>query len=76
MAELADEKLTYALLPMDAVYNMGPEEAGRCAALIRAKHVIPIHTGPNGVYSEENVAKFEADGKTVVRPGETIELKG
>lgn len=76
MPALAQEKLTYALLPMDAVYNMGPEEAGQCAAEIKAKYVIPIHTGPNGVFSEENIAKFKADGKLVVKPGETIELKG
>lgn len=72
MADLEAEHLDYALLPMDNVYNMGPDEAAQCADLIRAKHYMPIHTGPNGVFSEENIAKFNPEGKLVVKPGETI----
>ena len=74
MADLKAEELDYALLPMDDVYNMGPEEAAECAEIIQAKQVIPIHTGPNGVFSEENIAKFNATGKLVVKPGESISL--
>jgi L-ascorbate metabolism protein UlaG (beta-lactamase superfamily) len=75
MADLASLNLDYALLPMDGVYNMGPEEAMECAALIQAKHTIPIHTGPDGVYGEENVSKFTAEGTIVLKPGDTLELK-
>lgn len=74
MKELADLGLTYALLPMDNVYNMGPEEAAEAAQLIGAKYYIPIHTGPDGVYSESNVEKFNVDGKIVVKPKESIPL--
>ncbi|NPV80577.1 MAG: MBL fold metallo-hydrolase [Firmicutes bacterium] len=76
MADLASENIAYALLPMDGVYNMGPEEASECAGLIKAKYYIPIHTGPNGVFSEANIAKFKAAGKIVVKPGEILDLKG
>jgi L-ascorbate metabolism protein UlaG (beta-lactamase superfamily) len=74
MKELAEMGLTYALLPMDDVYNMGPDEATEAAELIQAKYYIPIHTGPNGVYSEKNVEQFKADEKLAVKPGETIRL--
>jgi L-ascorbate metabolism protein UlaG (beta-lactamase superfamily) len=75
MKELADLNLTYALLPMDNVYNMGPEEATEAAEMVQAKYYIPIHTGPDGVYSDENVEKFTPEGKIVVRPKESIQLK-
>lgn len=75
MPELAKERLDYALLPMDNVYNMGPEEADECAELIGARHNIPIHSGPNGVFGEANIARFRAKGKLVVKPDETIELR-
>lgn len=75
MAELADENLDFALLPMDNVYNMGPEEATECAGLIKAKQYIPIHTGPDGIFSEENIAEFEVENKLVLKPGEEVEMK-
>lgn len=74
MKELAGLNLTYALLPMDNVYNMGPEEATEAAELIKAKYYIPIHTGRNGVYSEENVELFTPEGKLIVKPTESIYL--
>lgn len=46
MADFAKENITYALLPIDGVYNMGPEEASECASIIGAKYDIPIHTCP------------------------------
>ncbi len=74
MSELAGKNLTYALLPMDDFYNMGPEEAAECAGIIKAKYYIPIHTGPDGV-SQENIDKFKVDNKIVLQPGSTLELK-
>jgi|LSQX01.3.fsa_nt_gb L-ascorbate metabolism protein UlaG (beta-lactamase superfamily) len=74
MKELADLSLTYALLPMDNVYNMGPQEATEAAELIQAKYYIPVHTGPDGVFSEENIEQFTPKGKTVVKPKESIQL--
>ena len=71
---LPQMKLDYALLPGDGFFNMGVEEASRCAGLIGAKHSIPIHLKPGGLYSERKAARFQAEGKLLVRPGETIGL--
>ena len=66
--------LDWALLPIDGVYNMDPEEASRAAALIGAAHSVPIHMKPGALFDEEMAARFDAPGKTVLHPGETIEL--
>ena len=67
-------ELDYALLPGDGIFNMGVEEASRCAEIIGATHSIPIHLKPGGLYSERKAARFHAEKKLLVRPGETIEL--
>ena len=43
-------KLDYALLPIDGVYNMGPEEASDCARKIKARVSIPIHMKPGQLF--------------------------
>lgn len=75
MKKLKDMSITYALLPIDGVYNMGPEEATQCADLIGAKYSIPIHTCDDTVsYSQKNVDKFTPSSKLEVPYGKTIEL--
>jgi L-ascorbate metabolism protein UlaG (beta-lactamase superfamily) len=74
MTDLASRNLTYALLPMDGIFNMTPEAAMEADTLIKPKYCIPIHTSPGG-YSEAIVARFTADNKLVVKPGESIELR-
>ncbi|MBN1893385.1 MBL fold metallo-hydrolase [bacterium] len=74
MADLAERHIDYAMLPMDGIYNMGPEVAMEAAELIQARHYIPIHTKPGG-YSAEIVARFTLDSKIEVKPGETIALE-
>ena len=74
MAGFAARHLDYALLCMDGVYNMDREEAQKCARLIGAKHNIPIHMKPGGLFDEEMANAFDAPGKLVVRPGEEIQL--
>ena len=74
---LAPMKLDYAILPIDGVYNMDASEASHCAAVIGARHSIPVHTCPsdNGLlYDPENAARFQCDGRILVSPGETISL--
>ena len=66
--------LDWALLPGDGVYNMDIEEASRCARLIGARHTVPIHLVPDMPYGEEKAALFDCPGKTLLRPGETVEL--
>jgi L-ascorbate metabolism protein UlaG (beta-lactamase superfamily) len=74
MADLTARLIDYALLPMDGIYNMGPEAAMEANAVIKPRHCIPIHTSPGG-YSEAIVARFIADNKLVVKPGQTIGLE-
>jgi L-ascorbate metabolism protein UlaG (beta-lactamase superfamily) len=75
MADLASQNITYALLPMDSIYTMSPAEATQAAAIIQAKHDIPIHTmPPPDTYSDAFVARFTSPNKLIVRPGSTIEL--
>lgn len=66
--------IDYALLPIDGVYNMGPEEASRCGDMIGAKHVIPIHMTPGTLFDEQKLARFNARNKLIVKAGEEIAL--
>jgi Predicted Zn-dependent hydrolases of the beta-lactamase fold len=76
MADLAGQDIDYALIPMDAIYTMTPEVATEAAALIHAKHDMPIHTmPPPDTYSDAIVARFTSPNKLVVHPGITIALE-
>jgi L-ascorbate metabolism protein UlaG (beta-lactamase superfamily) len=75
MANLASQNVTYALLPMDSIYTMSPAEATQAAAMIQAKHDIPIHTmPPPDTYSDDMVSRFTSPNKLVVHPHEIIVL--
>lgn len=75
MADLASENLTYALLTMDGIYTMTPEQATSAAAVINAKYDIPIHTmPPPDTYKNSIVARFTSPNKLIVKHGETIVL--
>ncbi len=75
MADLAARDLTYALLCMDGIYTMSPEEATQAAAMINAKYYMPIHTmPPPDTYSDAIVARFTVANKIVVKNGESIAL--
>jgi L-ascorbate metabolism protein UlaG (beta-lactamase superfamily) len=75
MADLANQNITYALLPMDGIYTMSPEEATQAAVMIHARFDIPIHTmPPTDTYSDAIVARFTSPNKIVVRPGTTIDI--
>ena len=59
---------------------MGVEEASRCAELVAACHSIPMHLVPVHdvrqavLFDEEKAAAFSGPGKTVLRPGEELQL--
>lgn len=75
MAErLAKEPVDYAILPIDGLYNMGAEEASRCAEVIGAKHSIPIHMKPGALFDEKMAHTFHAEGRIILHPGEKIAL--
>lgn len=78
---LADLKIDYAVFPCDGFYNMGTEEASRCAALVKARHSIPIHmvpmndpSDPSQLFSRERAEEFQAPGRIILAAGETLEL--
>ena len=74
MAEMAALKLDYTLLPMDGKYKMNVAEAMDCAALIGAKHNIPIHMAPGKDFDMEIAKSYQPAGQLIVEPGQEIEL--
>lgn len=76
MADLATRHLTYALLPMDGIYTMSPEEATQAAVAIGATYYIPIHTMvPPDTLDQTIVARFAVPNKIVVKDGQSIALQ-
>ena len=74
MARLEPMHLDYALLPTDGIYNMGPAEASKCAALIGAAHNIPVHMAPGKLFDRALAEKFDGPNRMIVEAGEEIEL--
>lgn len=74
MSRMAEKKIDYALLPTDGIYNMGPDEAAKCAEMIGAAHNIPIHMAPGELFNRELAEKFQAPNQMIVEPGEEIDL--
>lgn len=73
MSRLKD--IDYAFLPIDGIYNMGPEEATLCAEIIGAKHSVPVHTErPEEEYNYNAAKKFNPLGKLIILPGQEIDL--
>ncbi len=76
--KLSTMELDYALLPIDGIFNMSPEEASECAAIINVRHAIPIHNDPDvvdsGQYSDKGIDKFNHNGKIVMKYGESLTL--
>lgn len=70
--ELAGEHIDYAFLPIDGIYNMDAAEASECAAVISAVHSIPVHMKPGALFDQETAERFQADGRLIVKPGETL----
>ncbi len=78
---LADMYIDYAVFPCDGLYNMDRAEASRCAALVKARHSIPIHmvpmsdpTNPSQLFDRTRAEEFQAPGRIILAPGEELEL--
>ena len=67
--------ISYALLPCDGFYNMGAEEASRCAEAMQAKRVLPIHSSKDTPFNQENAAAVRGREVIVLRPGEILGLE-
>ena len=74
METFAAMALDYALLPCDGIYNMGLEEAAECAALIGARHSIPMHVKPGELFDRELAEQFDVIGRLIIEPGEEIDI--
>ena len=74
MEELAKEDVDYALLPIDGIYNMGPEEASRVAGIIKPKHLMPYHMKPGQLFDIKMDMRVSYPGAMLVRPGDEITL--
>ena len=75
MEALAAEDIDYCLLPGDGFFNMGLGESAECAALINAKHNIPVHLKPGTLFDRGRAERWLAPNKLIVEPGEEINLK-
>jgi hypothetical protein len=76
MADLAARNITYALLPMDGIFTMSPEQATQAAMAIKATHYVPIHTmPPPDTLNDAIVARFTVPNKIVVENGQSIALQ-
>lgn len=71
---LSKEALDYALLPIDGFYNMDPQEASDCAAVIGAVYTIPIHMKPGALFDRKIAESFMAEGRLILKPNDEIKL--
>ncbi|MCL2180091.1 MAG: MBL fold metallo-hydrolase [Treponema sp.] len=74
MGTFAALKLDYALLPIDGIYNMNAQEAVECAAVIGAKHNIPMHTKPGTLFDMETAQTFNVPNRLIIEAGSEIAL--
>lgn len=77
MPSLAERNLDYAFFCCDGVYNMGLEEAAKCAEEVGAKHNIPYHMIPGdvGIFDREVAEHFNAPNRLIIEDGEEIEIE-
>lgn len=71
---ISKEKIDYALLPIDGIFNMNPEQASACAKVIDAVHTIPIHITPGALFDRKKAESFVAEGRIILEPKEEINL--
>ena len=74
MASFASKKIDYAFLCCDGIYNMGLAEAAECAALIGAKHNVPVHMKPGALFDRALAEQFTGPNRLIIESGEEVEL--
>ena len=74
MQSFAQRELDYALFPLDGFFNMGLKEGAEYARIVAAKHNIPIHLKPGGLFDRQKADKWDAPNKLIIEPGEEIKL--
>lgn len=74
MDSLKDERIDYALLPIDGFYTMSPEEATKAAISINPKHMIPMHMKPGMLFDYHQAMKVTAPMAMLMKPNDNIDL--
>ena len=78
MVTFADLGIDYAILPIDGVYNMNPEQADHCNELIKPRIFIPIHNDPrsmkDGKEYDTNFDLLKSTNIVRLAHGQTIDL--
>lgn len=74
MKSWKEQKIDYAFLCCDGIYNMDLDEATQCKNEIGAKHTFVYHTSPEKLFDVDKIPAFVAAGFEYVLPGEMIEL--
>lgn len=78
MSRMANMHIDYAFWCTDGVFNMGPEEAARCAEMVKARYNIPYHndTSNSGLmFDVEKANQFPVENLLVILPGEEIAIQ-
>lgn len=75
MNRLSRRGIDYAFLPIDGIYNMGPEEASRVAGIIQPKHLIPYHMKPGSLFDIRQDMRVSYERAMLVKPGDEIRLE-
>jgi L-ascorbate metabolism protein UlaG (beta-lactamase superfamily) len=74
MVTFASRQLDYAFLCADGIYNMNLAEAAECAALIAAKHNVPVHLKPGALFDREMAEQFKAPNRLIIETGRDVSL--
>jgi len=74
MESFAQRHLDYAMFPLDGIANMSLKQATRCAALMGAKHNIPVHLKPGKLFDRARAEKWTVPNRLIIAPGEEIVL--
>ena len=77
MPKLAERNLDYAFFCCDGKYNMGLEEAAKCAELVGAKHNVPYHMAPGAPnnYDRSIAEQFAAPNRLIIDAGQEIPVE-
>jgi L-ascorbate metabolism protein UlaG (beta-lactamase superfamily) len=75
MSQLAARNLDYAFFPCDGRFNMGLEEAAKCADMVNARYSIPYHLVPGQLFDRTLAEQFNAKNRLIIANGEEIVLR-
>ena len=77
MSEMSKMEIDYAFYCCDGVFNMGLEEAARCAETVGAKHNIPYHMMGKTpkIYDRKIAEQFSAPNRLIIDAGKEIDIE-